>query len=75
MNVNGVLFGSFLIVLGLLFIRLGHSSIGKYQLKGGTFLKLFTPNISRFQALFLGWAIGLLFIWLGISLLLSGGRF
>jgi hypothetical protein len=73
MGVIGILFGGFLVLLGLLFIRLGHKPIGKYRLKGGIILKLFSPRFSRFDELFLGWTIGLLFIWLGGSLLLSGG--
>jgi len=74
MSIIGMVFGGSLVMLGLLFIRLGHKPIGRYKLKGGIILKLFSPHISRFGALFMGWGIGLIHIWLGISLLLSGGR-
>ena len=70
MNLLAVLFGLFLVVLGIVIIKFGERRVDNNDRKGSFILKLFSMGHVRVKLI--KWAIGILSIWFGLSLVLKG---
>lgn len=79
MDVLGIVVGLFLIVLGPIIIKFGDWEVSKGKTKGGIILKLFShqyvnPKIRTLNYKILKWVVGLMAIWFGLGLIITGGH-
>lgn len=79
MDILGIVAGLFLIVLGPIIIKFGDREVGKGKIKGGMILSLFShqhmnPKLRSLNYKILKWVVGIMAIWFGLTLVITGGH-